>query len=84
MKSSSHFRLWVHQLWLDNCEEHFIHAEPVLDQREYFQRYKYWLKREFRHRQTVEKRKILEKQTVDQKIANSYNHTHNIHFPNIG
>ena len=82
MKKISHFRAWVHQLWVENCEEHFTHAEPILDAADYFQRYKYWLKREFRHRQNQVNRQILEKSLVDQKIANSYNHKHNIQRSN--
>jgi len=78
MKKFSDFRAWVHRLWIENCEEHFAHAEPVLDVKEYFQRYKFWLKREYQHQQRKQQRLILEKQAVDQKIANSYNHTHSI------
>ena len=78
MKKYSDFRAWVHRLWIENCEEHFAHAEPVLDVKEYFQRYKFWLKREYQHQQRKQQRLILEKHTFDQKIANSYNHTHSI------
>ena len=68
----------MHRLWIENCEEHFAHAEPVLDVKEYFQRYKFWLKREYQHQQRKKQRTILEKHIVDQKIANSYNHKHDI------
>ena len=68
----------MHRLWIENCEEHFAHAEPVLDVKEYFQRYKFWLKREYQHQQRKQQRLILEKHIVDQKIANSYNHKHDI------
>jgi hypothetical protein len=83
MKKYSDFRAWVHQIWLENCEEHYIHAEPILDVKEYFQRYKFWLKREYEHQQRKQHHKILEKQVIDQKIANSYNHKHTIsNLPN--
>ncbi len=81
MKPYSDFRAWVHLLWVENCEEHFALAEPVLDAKEYFQRYKFWLKREYQHQQRKKQRMILEKHIVDQKIANSYNHKHSI--PNL-
>lgn len=81
MKDFTEFRAWVHQLWVENCEDHFAHAEPRLGKQEYFQKYKYWLKREFRHRRRVEQQKILDKQVLDQKIAKSYNHTSNITNP---
>jgi hypothetical protein len=50
----------------------------VLGVNEYFQKYKFWLKREYQHQQRKQQRMILEKQAVDQKIANSYNHKHDI------
>lgn len=77
----SKFRAWTHQLWVENCEEHFAHAEPILDAKEYFQRYKFWLKREFRYRCRLEQQRFLDKQTIDQKISASYNHKHNIKTP---
>lgn len=73
MKPMTLFRSWVHNLWIENCEEHFVHAEPVLEEREYFQRYKYWLKREYRHYQRENQKKILAKSTVDKNLANCYN-----------
>lgn len=77
MKKFTDFRAWVHQLWVENCEDHFVHAEPRLGEQEYFQKYKYWLKREFRHHCRREQQKILDKLTLDQKIANCYNHKSN-------
>lgn len=46
---SSPFRHWVRELWLDNCEEHLIYGEDQYTMKQYWDRYKYWLKREFRH-----------------------------------
>jgi len=48
-QSTKSFRHWVHELWLDNCDEHRRYQELPFSQQEYFQRYKYWLKREYRH-----------------------------------
>jgi len=50
MKQST-FRLWLTQMWMENREEHRAHQEPVVGQQEYFNRYKYWLKREYKHQQ---------------------------------
>lgn len=43
------FRLWLQKIWQENCEEHQTYGEPVLSIDEYFAKYKYWLKREFRY-----------------------------------
>jgi hypothetical protein len=42
------FRNWLHELWLQNCDEHRDYNELPLTQEEYFKRYKYWLRREYR------------------------------------
>ena len=49
MKNWSAFRAWVHQLWVDNCEEHDLFKMLKYSEKEYFQKYKWWLKREFKH-----------------------------------
>jgi hypothetical protein len=44
------FRNWVHNLWLDNCEERVLYCDgDRLTEQEYFQRFKWWLRREYRH-----------------------------------
>jgi len=45
------FRRWLHELWLQNSDEHREYGELPYSQAEYFQMYKYWLKREFKHQQ---------------------------------
>lgn len=50
-KEPSNFRLWVQNLWYENCDEHYAHKEPSYSIQEYFQKFKYWLKREYRHQQ---------------------------------
>lgn len=52
MKTSS-FRIWLQNIWLENKEEHQAYGELPLSMGEYFQKYKYWLKREYRHQQGV-------------------------------
>ena len=56
------FRNWVHNLWLDNCEERVLYCDgDRLSEQEYFQRFKWWLRREYRHQQQKEiKRKELD------------------------
>ena len=49
MTKTSAFRSWLHNLWLDNCAERGEFKELPYTLEEYFARYKYWLKREFRH-----------------------------------
>jgi len=56
------FRNWVHNLWIDNCEERVLYCDgDRLTEQEYFQRFKWWLRREYRHQQQKEiKRKELD------------------------
>ena len=44
------FRLWVQQVWFENCEEHLTYGEDPYKLQEYWQKYKWWLKREYQHR----------------------------------
>jgi len=48
MIKDTEFRSWLRQLWMQNCTERDEFGEPILSMQTYFQRYKYWLKREFR------------------------------------
>lgn len=49
------FRNWVHNLWIDNCEERVLYCDgDRLTEQEYFQRFKWWLRREYRHQQQKE------------------------------
>jgi len=45
----SKFRLWVQNIWMDNREEHFQSNELPYTMQEYWDRYKYWLKREYKY-----------------------------------
>ena len=45
----SAFRNWVRDIWLQNCDEHRDYKELPYSQEEYWERYKYWLKREYKH-----------------------------------
>jgi hypothetical protein len=48
MKQSS-FRMWVANLWHDNLEERLIYKEQQISMDEYWNKYKWWLKREYTH-----------------------------------
>jgi hypothetical protein len=50
---NSDFRRWLHELWLRNCDERFEYHELPYTQQEYFQQYKYWLKREYKHQKSM-------------------------------
>jgi hypothetical protein len=52
MVKSTEFRRWLHELWLRNCDEHDQYNQPRFTQAEYFQQYKYWLKREFQYQRS--------------------------------
>ena len=47
------FRLWLNQRWYAHCLEieEWIGRMPPYPMSEYFAKYKYWLKREYRHQQ---------------------------------
>jgi hypothetical protein len=49
------FRVWLQNLWYENKEEHEQYGELPMPLEEYFNRYKYWLKREYRHQQKLSK-----------------------------
>ena len=47
MKSSSAFRLWVQNIWYENCREHEGYGQRPLPVDVYWRQYKWWLKREY-------------------------------------
>lgn len=47
----SPFRGWVHQLWIQNCDEHDQMGQPQYNIRQYWQTYKHWIRREYRYQQ---------------------------------
>lgn len=42
------FRNWVHNLWVQNCEEHLTHQEKPYKLKEYWNNYKWWLKKKYK------------------------------------
>jgi len=49
MQKQSHFRHWVHNVWYDNSAEHEAYRELPYTINEYFNKYKWWLKREYKY-----------------------------------
>ena len=49
----SPFRHWVQDIWYQNCEEHLTYGEDAYTIKQYWDRYKYWLKREYRHQKDL-------------------------------
>ena len=45
----SAFRIWVKDIWYQNCEEHLTYGEDPYTIKQYWEKYKYWLKREYKH-----------------------------------
>jgi len=44
------FRHWVHQMWLENCDERQLYGDGSrLDTKEYFNKFKWFLRREYRY-----------------------------------
>jgi hypothetical protein len=52
---ASAFRMWVQNLWIQNCEEHLTFGEEPFKIKEYWDRYKFWLKREYKHQKAKTK-----------------------------
>ena len=46
----SPFRMWVQNLWIENCEERLVYQQDPVTQQQYWNTYKWWIKREYRHR----------------------------------
>lgn len=50
------FRHWLSEMWIKHKDEYLEigHTLPEKDLAQYFQKYKYWLKREYRHQMRSE------------------------------
>ena len=46
----SPFRMWVQNLWIDNCEERLVYKQDPVTIQQYWKTYKWWIKREYRHK----------------------------------
>jgi hypothetical protein len=52
-KSKQTFRHWLNQQWYEHCAEFegWFGRQPHYDLKDYFQRYRWWLRREYQHQQ---------------------------------
>ena len=50
------FRQWVQEIWFQHIDEldAWEHQSPKYSPAEYFNRYKWWLKREYKHQSKTE------------------------------
>ena len=46
----SPFRMWVQNLWIENCEERLVYKQDPVTIKQYWDTYKWWIKREYQHR----------------------------------
>jgi hypothetical protein len=53
MKSTTPFRMWVQEIWFQNRAEHEEYGELPLSLQDYWDQYKYWLKREYQYQRRV-------------------------------
>ena len=53
MKQSA-FRLWVQRIWFEYKDECSLYKEEAVNIEQYWSKYKYWLKREYKHQKTLE------------------------------
>lgn len=49
------FRIWLENLWRDNCDERMSWGQPRFSLQEYFNQYKWWLRREYRYQKSLKK-----------------------------
>lgn len=46
------FRMWCQEKWFEHKDELEAYQQPLpYSAKEYFEKYKFWLKREYRHQQ---------------------------------
>ena len=49
IKPTTAFRLWVQRIWMENCDERLTVGQDPVTIKQYWNNYKYWLKREYSH-----------------------------------
>ena len=47
------FRYWLHNLWIDNCEEKHVYGGDKFTLREYWRKYRSWLLTEYRKQRKI-------------------------------
>jgi predicted solute-binding protein len=50
------FRFWIQEMWMQHKDEYMElgMSIPESSAQEYFRKYKYWLKREYKHQKSLE------------------------------
>jgi hypothetical protein len=43
------FRHWVRELWMSNCDERLTYGQDPATMKQYWDTYKWWIKREYKH-----------------------------------
>jgi hypothetical protein len=56
VRDPSAFRLWIQRIWMENREERLTVGEDPVTIKQYWDNYKYWLKREYRHQRAKNER----------------------------
>lgn len=78
-KLFSAFRGWVHQRWVDNCEEHNLYDLPRHTIEEYWHKNKWWLKHKYREEQRKsrieQERQYHHGKTLNYRSGDSYLHS---------
>jgi hypothetical protein len=46
---TSAFRHWVRELWMTNREERLLYGQDPATMKQYWDTYKWWIKREYKH-----------------------------------
>jgi hypothetical protein len=46
------FRIWVQEIWMTNREERLTYGQEPATIKQYWNNYKWWLKREYRYQQS--------------------------------
>jgi hypothetical protein len=46
---TSVFRHWVRELWMTNCDERLTYGQDPATIKQYWDTYKWWIKREYKH-----------------------------------
>lgn len=68
---NTEFRIWLNRIWLEFCEERQAYNDPVMSIEEYFQTYKYWLKREFQNQKKLSNSNHIISMVLDDKLDSS-------------
>jgi hypothetical protein len=46
------FRHWVRELWMTNCDERLTYGQDPATMKQYWDAYKWWIKREYKHQRS--------------------------------